>query len=124
MALVFALVVGNLAVCTGWEATPEARMACCSNAGTCPMHKADSHHATSKRAVSQREADNCCAASERGGSTPTSSSFASSLLLTLVATPAPTLVPTSPLHVDTWRALVPRAVSATPRHLLLSVLLV
>jgi hypothetical protein len=123
VALVFAFVAGNLAVCAGWETTPEARMACCANARTCPMHKSDSQHATT-RAVSQREADRCCAASERGGSTPTSSSFAPSMTVTLVASPLPPIVPIPPLHVASWRALVPLHVSTVPTHLLLSVLLV
>lgn len=123
LALMFAFAAGNLALCAGWEASPEARMACCANGGTCPMHKSDGLAAHSKRLVNQTEADNCCAASERGGSTPSTPSFASTMAAALVAVALPILLP-SPLRVDAWRADVPRPISAVPKHLLLSVLLV
>ena len=121
---VLALCAGNLAVCAGWQATPEARMACCVNATTCPMHKSDSHEHSSKRVVSQAQADNCCAAAAQGrDSAAAGSTFAVSGVIALVPVTVFT-VPTSAIASQEWRALVPLPVSSTPKHLLLSVLLV
>jgi hypothetical protein len=125
LATVLTLGVGNLAVCAGWQATPEARMACCMNGPSCPMHKADAHYSESKRVLSQTQADDCCAAaSNRHDSAAPNASFASSGALVLIpvamALPAPQPVPA----LQGWRALVPLPVSPVPKHLLLSVLLV
>jgi hypothetical protein len=122
---ILALSVGNVAVCAGWESTPEARMACCMDDMSCPMHKAESHHSDSTRILSQAQADSCCAAaSNRHDSASPSSAFASSGALAPVqvaaALPAPHAVPA----LQGWRALVPLPVSPVPKHLLLSVLLV
>ena len=119
-----ALVVGNVAVCAGWQATPEARMACCMDGTTCPMHKSDSHEHSSKRVVSQAQADSCCAAAaQRRDSAAAGSTFAASGVIALVPVAAFT-VPLSAFMSQEWRALVPLPVSSTPKHLLLSVLLV
>ena len=123
LSLVFALVAGNLALCAGWEATPEARMACCARHGACPMHKSDGHGSHAKRLVNQAEADDCCAASERGGSTPLAPTFASTMSVALIPTGFPILLPAL-WRVDAWRVEVPRPTSAVPKHLLLSVFLV
>jgi hypothetical protein len=122
-ALVFALSAGNLALCAGWEATPEARMACCSHGGTCPMHKADSSGEKIKRLVSQRDADRCCAAAERG-STPSAPSFVSSIAVVPMPVAHPIITAAVPPNFDSWRNLVPIRVRTIPKHLLLSVLLV
>jgi len=119
-----ALVVGNVAVCAGWQATPEARMACCVNGTTCPMHKSDSHEHSSKRVVSQAQADSCCAAAaQRHDSAAAGSTFTASGVIALVPVSVFT-VPTGPIASQEWRALVPLPVSSTPKHLLLSVFLV
>ena len=119
-----ALVVGNIAVCAGWQATPEARMACCIDGTTCPMHKSDNHEHSSKRVVSQAQADSCCAAAAQGrDSAAAGSTFAVSGVIALVPVTVFT-VPTSAIASQEWRALVPLPVSSTPKHLLLSVLLV
>ena len=121
---VLALCAGNLAVCAGWQATPEARMACCVNATTCPMHKSDSHEHSSKQVVSQAQADSCCAAAAQGrDSAAAGSTFAASGVIALAPVTVFT-VPTSAIASQEWRALVPLPVSSTPKHLLLSVLLV
>ena len=121
---VLALCAGNLAVCAGWQATPEARMACCIDGTTCPMHKSDSHEHSSKRVVSQAQADSCCAAAAQGrDSAAAGSTFAVSGVIALVPVTVFT-VPTSAIASQEWRALVPLPVSSTPKHLLLSVLLV
>jgi hypothetical protein len=121
---ILTLSVGNLAVCAGWQATPEARMACCMNGASCPMHKSESHGSGSKRTISQVQADSCCAAA----SNRTQSSVASTGFVVASATALPpvpsVVVAVPPLALQEWRALVPLPVSAVPKHLLLSVLLV
>jgi hypothetical protein len=121
---VLTLFVGNVAVCAGWQATPEARMACCMNGATCPMHKSHNHEHSSKRVVSQVQADSCCAgAAQRRDSAAADSTFAASDVIALVPIAAFT-VPVSAFMSQEWRALVPLPVSSTPKHLLLSVFLV
>jgi len=122
--LVLALCAGNVALCEGWQATPEARMACCTNGTSCPMHKSDSHEHSSRAGVSQAQADTCCAASaQRRDSSAPAATFAASGLIALVPVAVFT-VPTDPFDRQERRALVPLPVSSTPRHLLFSVLLV
>ena len=75
VAAVMVLSIGNLVACAGWEPSPDARMACCADEDTCPMHRAQAHHSTSKRNVSQAEADNCCASSERHETAPAGTAF-------------------------------------------------
>jgi len=124
VAAVLTLMVGNIAVCAGWEASPEARMACCMNGTSCPMHKSDSHKASSTRLLSQAQADSCCAAASQGrDSAAAGSTFAASGVIVLAPAAVFTL-PTSTSTSQGWRALVPLPVSSTPRHLLLSVFLV
>jgi len=118
------LCAGNAAVCAGWQSSPEARMACCMNGTTCPMHKSKPHDPTSTRTISQAQADNCCAAT----SARTQSSVATPtyVLSNATALPAvtPVVVAVPVLALQEWRALVPLPVSPVPKHLLLSVLLV
>ena len=124
IAMVLTLCVGNLAVCAGWQATPEARMECCTNGTSCPMHESDAHGSHSAPSVTQAQADTCCAASSNRTESPTAvSSFA---LVNAAALPAivPSVVPVAVHALDGWRALVPLRVSLVPKHLLLSVLLV
>ena len=58
-ALVVVLTLGaaGWAECAGWQATPEARMACCSSSGDCPMHGSTEPGAGSERVVTQAQAD-------------------------------------------------------------------
>jgi hypothetical protein len=122
LALSLALAAGNLAVCAGWAATPEARMACCIADGACPMHGFDSD---SDRLITQAEADSCCASSEGDDSSqsiPTVASAMSSAVLGLAIT-LPVSVPTLVLQA-TWRTSVPIPPTPVPKHLLLSVFLV
>ena len=119
-----ALCAGNVAVCAGWQATPEARMACCMDAATCPMHQSDDHEHSTKHSVSQTQADSCCAAgAQRLESVSAGSTFAASGVIALVPVAAFT-VPVSAFNSQAWRALVPLPVSSIPKHLLLSVFLV
>ena len=119
-----ALCAGNLAVCAGWQATPEARLACCMSGTTCPMHKSEGHDYPSHGAFSQTQADACCAASaQRRDSFVADSFFASSGVMALI--PAAPLIGSAmaPVARD-WRALVPLPISSKSKHLLLSVLIV
>ena len=77
-AAVLAMVIAtaNGAVCAGWMPTPEARMACCSEGGACSMHKGESGSSATERVLTQAQADNCCASSERENSSPSSPTFA------------------------------------------------
>jgi len=119
-----ALCAGNLAVCAGWQATPEARMACCMSGTDCPMHKSEGHDRSTHGAFSQTQADTCCAASaQRRDSSVAGSLFASSGVIALV--PAASFVaPTQEPMTREWRALVPLPIASKPKHLLLSVLIV
>ena len=121
---VLTLCVGNVAVCAGWQATPEARMACCMNATSCPMHKSESHHHGSHHQVTQTQADSCCAESERNDSATSQTTFVSSGTVALVVAIVPVVVVPIVPALQEWRAFVPRPVSPVPKHLLLSVLLV
>ena len=125
IASVLTLCVGNISVCAGWQATPEARMECCRSEATCPMHESESHHHSgSTHKVTQTQADNCCAGSERSHSTTTNSTFVLSGMA--AHAPATVLVVTSANvpALQEWRAFVPLPVAPVPRHLLLSVFLV
>jgi hypothetical protein len=118
-----ALCAGNVAVCAGWQATPAARMACCTD-DACPVHKSDNHDHSSKRAVSQTEADSCCGiAAQQRNSAAAGSTFAASGVITLVPVAA-FAASVSAFLPQEWRTVVPLPVSSTPKHLLLSVLLV
>ena len=118
---VLALCAGNIAVCAGWQPTPEARMACCANDTTCPTHKPQGHdHSSSK---TQGQADTCCAASaQRRDSSTGRSAFAVSGLIAPTQVVLFTVPPAA--ASEEWRALVPLRASPIPRHLLLSVFLV
>jgi 3'-phosphoadenosine 5'-phosphosulfate (PAPS) 3'-phosphatase len=120
-----ALCAGNVAVCAGWQATPEARLACCMDGATCPMHKSDHHEHSSRHVVSQAQADSCCAAAaQRRDSSAAGSTFVASGAIALVPVAAMISTPTTASPEQGGRALVPLPVSSTPKHLLLSVLLV
>ena len=124
LATVLTLSVGNLAICAGWQATADARMECCKNGTSCPMHKSDPHGSRSTHYITQAQADTCCAASSNRAQSPTAvSSFA---LVNAAALPAivPSVVPVAVHALEEWRALVPRPAPPVPKHLLLSLLLV
>jgi hypothetical protein len=122
--LALALAAGQAGVCAGWMPTPEARMACCSGDGPCPMHKSDSEDDGSKRVVSQAEADRCCAASERDDSAPSPTGPAFSVTLPIALSPVSSLILEPEPHPDIWRASVPIPTTHVPKHVMLSVFLV
>jgi hypothetical protein len=100
-------------------------MACCQDEASCPMHKSESHESRSKPHVTQAQADNCCAGSERNDSATTRTSFVpSGLVVALVPATMPLVVMPKAPALEEWRAFVPLPVSPVPKHLLLSVFLV
>jgi len=119
------LMAGNIAVCAGWAATPEERMACCADGPECPMHKRQAHDSHHARLLTQAEADSCCASSEGEASSPSPRSFAAAMSLAALGSGValPPSVPT--LFVsDGWRVTAPVPIATIPRHVLLSVFLV
>ena len=121
---VLTLCVGNFAVCAGWRTTPEARMACCQDEATCPMHKSGGHGSESQHSITQAQADTCCAGSERNESSTTRTALVSTGIVALIPATVPLVVTPSVHALEKWRALVPLRVSPVPKHLLLSVFLV
>ncbi len=123
IAAVITLLTGSAGLCAGWDVRPEARMTCCAEAGACPMHKADAHRSAARTLASQADADRCCAVSGRGNSPSSSPDVAGALVgipsASILLSTALILSPSPLRHA---RAAVP--VSAVPKHLLLSVLLV
>ena len=125
LALTFALMAGNDAICAGWMPTPQARMACCADGCECPMHKGDSLRSGSERVLTQAQADSCCASSESKNPNQSSPTF-----VAVITAPVhgngivlPANIPALVLS-DGWRTSAPIPVAPVPKHLLLSVFLV
>jgi hypothetical protein len=112
--------------CAGWQASPEARMACCSGAGDCPMHGSTKPRADSERVITQAQADSCCAASDTNDSTPSTAVFSLSVSAVLVSSTLHTLAPimAPPSFFDAWRTDVPLPRGHVPKYVLLSVFLI
>jgi hypothetical protein len=125
LALTFALMAGNAAICAGWMPTPEARMACCADGRECPMHKGDSHRSRSDRVLTQAQADSCCALSEGKNSNQSNPSFVNAITAAVlgVGVVLPANVPALVLS-DAWRTSAPLPSAPVPKHVLLSVFLV
>jgi hypothetical protein len=125
MVVVLTLGASGWAECAGWQATPEARMVCCSS-GDCPMHGSTTPGSGSASVSAQAQADSCCAASEAGDSTPPVGAFSLSpsaaLLSSTLATLAPLMAPRAPFGA--WRTHLPLPVGQVPKHVLLSVFLI
>ena len=118
---VLGLVPGAAAsLCAGWQPTAEARRACCA-AGLC----ADDHAATpargSDRVITQVEADTCCAESETGQQSASSTLIAAplsvpvSVSVLLASPPLPTY--------SVIRSSAPPQTDHVPKHVRLSVFL-
>jgi hypothetical protein len=120
------LAAAGWAECAGWQASPEARMACCLGSADCPMHGSTEPGAGSESVVTQAQADSCCAASDTNDSTPSAGTFSLSLSAALVPSALSTLVPITapPTSFDAWRTHVPLPVGQVPKHVLLSVFLI
>ena len=124
IVVALALSIGNVAVCAGWAATPEARMACCTDGAECPMHKSDSSDDDGLRELTQAQADSCCALSE-GHSSGSSSPTPVVMISAVVLGPAIILpAPAAPTVREVWRSVEWRRADSVPKHVLLSVFLV
>lgn len=123
--LTLALTAANGAVCAGWLPTPEARMECCSEGDTCPMHKGESDGTGSDRVITQAQADSCCASSERDNISQPSPTLAAAITPPVLgaAVVLPASVPALVLS-DGWRTTAPIPTAPAPKHVLLSVFLV
>jgi hypothetical protein len=118
------LMAGPVGLCAAMGPTPAARMACCTDSDTCPMHDSATHSSESHHQPSQSQADQCCVASERD--TPNQSMPMTVGLPTPVVEASvllPLQVPTL-VRTDEWRTTSPLLVTPVPRHLLLAVFLV
>ena len=126
LVVVLALGAAGWAECAGWQATPEARMACCSGDNDCPMHgSAEPGGGSKRRVVTQAQADSCCAASETQDSTPSAGVFSLSLATALVPSTLSTLARiTAPASFDAWRTHVPLRIGQASKHVLFSVFLI
>jgi len=116
---VLTLTQNAVALCAGWQATPQARLDCCQD-GACPLHH---HDRAAGMSVTQSAADDCCALSSSPDSGPSAVAFAPTITLAVLRS-----VPTSPVILTP--ALLPVSLDApsppahVPKHLLLSVFLV
>lgn len=99
-------------------------MACCENEATCPMHAAKRHRQTTQAQVRQVDADNCCAASERSTSIPSTSAYAPHVTLAVLAILIPAVGPDVAVFRENPTARIAVDVSPVPKHLLLSVFLI
>lgn len=89
------------------------------------MHKGDSQHSGSERVLTQIQADNCCASSERENSNRSNPTFVTAITGSVlgVGVILPAKVPALVLS-DAWRTSAPIPVAPVPKHVLLSVFLV
>ena len=125
IALTLLLLAGNIGVCAGWGVTSEARMACCSEGGDCPMHHRVGHHSQAANPITQAQADSCCASSERDHSNQSSPTFIV-VISNAVLGPGVVVPVTPPALVlsDAWRTGSPIPSAPIRKHVLLSVFLV
>ena len=125
LILALATAVGNLAVCGGWKATPQARMACCAEGVACPMRAHREATADAPVTISQQAADSCCASSERDDATlSTAYVLAAHAAVAVLPIPALSIPRTWQPPRLTGRFESPPPSRAVARHLLLSVILV
>jgi hypothetical protein len=89
------------------------------------MHKSESRGTGSDRVMTQVQADNCCASSERENSSQSSPTSAAAITSAVLGTPIvlPVSVPALVLS-DGWRTAAPVPTGPIPKHVLLSVFLV
>ena len=122
-ALVATLLAGPVTVCAGWQATPEARMACCLEGVACSMHSSGDPGGIETRAVTQADADSCCAASEQDDASPTTKSLVA-VAAPLATTGSILLLPPAMPHALARYRRAPDRVFDVPRNVLLSVFLI
>jgi hypothetical protein len=125
LMLIATVAVGNAALCEGWAATPEARMACCNDGQPCPMHERRSDGSSEAQTVTQAQADSCCALSEQEQSGQSPKAFAAPVTSAVLGPGI--VVPLAPPRLvltDAWRTGPPVLSPPVSKHVLLSVFLV
>ena len=123
LLLLLTLPASNV-LCAGSASTPASRMACCADPSTCPMNDPDSHHAAGGGAVSQAQADDCCALSSGDHSTPLSTPVVFPFAVSVAFGPEPIgIAPVRP-PLDFVRTQLHIPPTGVRRHLLLSVFLI
>ena len=110
-----------VAECAGWQASPEARMACCQD-GACPMHRHED--GASPAHITQAAADECCALSPRHESSPSRAAFATTITLAVLQTLPPVVLSLAPTPALSAPWETPSPPTHVPKHILLSVFLV
>ena len=115
------LTAGPVGLCAGWQASSEARMACCVEEVGCPMHAGDHTHAGATHKPTQSEADDCCASNEHRNSPSTTQLAAVIVSLPVALT---TLRPPIASRLFASHASIAGRAQSVPRHLLLSVFLI
>jgi len=118
---VLAFTQNAVALCAGWQATPEARMRCCQD-GACPLHHHE--HGMPRTQITQAAADDRCAQSTQQQSSQSRAKFAATITLAVLQPLQPVplnLAPPTPLRAP-WET--PSPPTHVPKHILLSVLLV
>jgi hypothetical protein len=126
LSLGLLLIGGNSVVCGSLAPTPEARMACCSESGNCPMHHREPQHSGSGRSLTQAQADACCTLSEHDRANQPIPTFAASIGSAVLGSGIVVPASVSSLVIrDGWRTTTPIAIGVdVPRYVLLSVFLV
>ncbi len=124
LAIVAAILTGNLAVCAAWQSSAVERLACCGQEPACPMHPSPAHHSHAMGRTAQTDADTCCAASEPRRQAPTTATFSLPAPMMLGQSALSLIVPALAAPLGSTSADPPRSTSTVPRHLLLSVFLV
>jgi hypothetical protein len=117
------LTAGGVSLCAGWEATADARMACCTKRSACAMRRGTADSKATR--VTQAQADACCATADRPESTPSSTAIVVHPPLVSVAALVVALASTTTLEPEWGSATSPPGFRiGVPRHLLLSVFLI
>ena len=98
-------------------------MACCLEGVACSMHSSENHGGIETRAVTQADADSCCAASEQDDASPTAKSLVAVAAPLAAAAPILLLPPATPHAMAQYRR-APDRVFDVPRNILLSVFLI
>ena len=118
---VLAFAQSAVALCAGWEATPEARMQCCED-GACALHHHE--HGAPRTQISRASADDCCAQSAGSESSPSGTVFASTITLAVLQSHSLVVMSLAPVQALSAPWETPSPPTHVPKHLLLSVLLV
>lgn len=122
LLVALSLTTGQMLQCAGWLPTPEARMACCTDERTCPMHAGDDATEGIHHTLSQADADACCLASTSDDGSQSVPGFVLAPALDVVHGSALATTPAVWPMTPGAREPVPNA--RIPRYLLLSVFIV